>query len=66
MPAQLPIKIYESQKMDYKPYFKEGSFTFESGCNMMNELLMKIIFQLPYLRQNDVIALGAMKAIREK
>lgn len=58
-------KYMKHRKMDYKDYFKEGSFTFESGYNMMNELFHEGNIPTAVFAANDVIALGAMKAIRE-
>ena len=60
------IKYLNHRKMNYKKYFKEGSFTFESGYKMMNELLEENDIPTAVFAANDVIALGAMKAIREK
>ena len=51
--------------MDCETYFKEGSFSFESGFDMMNELFRENNIPTAVFAANDVIALGAMKAIRE-
>lgn len=58
-------KYMNHRKMDCETYFKEESFTFESGFNMMNALFRENNIPTAVFAANDVIALGAMKAIRE-
>ena len=58
-------KYMNHRKMDCETYFKEGSFSFESGFDMMNELFRENNIPTAVFAANDVIALGAMKAIRE-
>lgn len=58
-------KYMKHRKMDCETYFKEGSFSFESGFDMMNELFRENNIPTAVFAANDVIALGAMKAIRE-
>lgn len=53
------------KKLEYQPYFKEGSFTSQSGYEMMTELIREEKLPTAVFAASDAIAIGAMKAILE-
>ncbi len=57
----------KTHQMDSETWNKEGSYTVESGYDMMKELLEQSCDNLPtaIFAASDNIAFGAMKAIRE-
>ena len=52
--------------MDADTYVREGSFTAKSGYDMMMDLLDSSNLPTAVFAANDAIALGAMKAIKER
>ena len=58
-------KYMKHRKTDYSSLIKEGSFTYQSGYDMMCELIHEKNIPTAVFAANDVIALGAMKAIQE-
>lgn len=59
-------KYMEHRNIDNSTFFVEGSFTSESGYEMMSQLLSKDVLPTAIVCASDAIALGAMKAIHEK
>lgn len=53
------------KKLEYQPYFREGSFTSQSGYEMMTDLIKKTALPTAVFAASDAIAIGAMKAIVE-
>ena len=58
-------KYMKHRHMDYKSYFKEDSFTAQSGYEMMCELLDSGNTPTAIFAASDAIAFGAMRAISE-
>lgn len=58
-------KYLHHRKMDDTTYLREGSFTSQSGYEMMLDLFQKHTLPTAVFAANDAIALGAMKAIKE-
>ena len=56
--------LYQRNKL-YTKYIHVGSFTVESGYQLMKEALTKKDYADVYFCANDSIAFGAMRAIRE-
>ena len=59
-------KYMEHREMDAETYVREGSFTAQSGYDMMIDLLDSGNLPTVVFAANDAIALGAMKAIKER
>ena len=59
-------KYMEHREMDADTYVREGSFTAKSGYDMMMDLLDSGDLPTAVFAANDAIALGAMKAIKER
>lgn len=59
------IKYMKHRKMDCPDFIKEGSFTYQAGYEMMCTLIKEKKIPTAVFAANDVIALGAMKAIQE-
>ena len=59
-------KYMEHREMDAETYVREGSFTAKSGYDMMMDLLDSSNLPTAVFAANDAIALGAMKAIKER
>ena len=59
-------KYMEHREMDAETYVREGSFTAKSGYDMMMDLLDSGNLPTAVFAANDAIALGAMKAIKER
>lgn len=59
-------KYMEHREMDADTYVREGSFTAKSGYDMMMDLLDSSNLPTAVFAANDAIALGAMKAIKER
>lgn len=63
------IKAYKSycvrHQLDSKKYLMEGSYSIESGYEMMTELMKKEDLPTAVFAASDYIAFGAMKAIKD-
>lgn len=57
------ISYMRKQKLEYKQFIKEGSFSTASGFEMMEELLKESELPTAVFAASDALALGAMKAI---
>lgn len=59
------ISYMKRNKLEYKPFIREGSFTTASGYEMMEQLLKEKELPTAVFTANDALALGAMKAIKD-
>lgn len=59
------IKFCEENHVDYSSWIKEGSYTIESGYNMMNEMINDGQLPEAIFCASDPIAIGALKALHE-
>lgn len=65
-PRTAAFKSYmKKYRLEYKPYLCEGSFSSQSGYEMMKQLLAKDSIPTAVFAPSDAIAIGAMKAINE-
>lgn len=65
-PRATAFKAYmKKHKLEYKPYICEGSFSSQSGYEMMKQLIEKDSLPTAIFAPSDAIAIGAMKAITE-
>lgn len=62
---QAYISYMKKNKLEYKPFIREGSFTTSSGYEMMEQLLKEKELPTAVFTANDALALGAMKAIKD-
>lgn len=53
------------QKIKYKPYMRQGTFSAQSGYEMMTDLILTGDLPTAIFANSDAIAMGAMKAIYE-
>lgn len=58
-------KYMKHRKMSYKPFFREGSFSSQSGYNMMLDIIKSDNMPTAVFAASDAIAFGAMKALSE-
>ncbi|MFI3284292.1 MAG: LacI family DNA-binding transcriptional regulator, partial [Erysipelotrichaceae bacterium] len=58
-------KFCATHQIDYKPYTVFGSYTSESGYQMMKELILKKHLPTAIFCCNDEIAIGAIRALHE-
>lgn len=59
------VKNCEKLDIEYKPYVINGSFTRESGYNMMLDLIQKGTLPTAIVAASDPIAIGALRALKE-
>lgn len=59
------ISYCEKHNLESELYRKEGSYSIESGYDMMNELIREKKIPTAVFAASDHIAFGAMKAIKE-
>lgn len=59
------VAYCRKKKLDYKSYLVEGSFSSESGYQMMSELLAKGDLPTAVFAASDPIAIGARKALAD-
>lgn len=65
-PRTTAFKSYmKKHKLEYKPYMRQGSFSSQSGYEMMKQLLACETLPTAVFAPSDAIAIGAMKAITE-
>ena len=67
-PQHTPSELssYDRYYLTADTYVREGSFTAKSGYDMMMDLLDSSNLPTAVFAANDAIALGAMKAIKER
>lgn len=59
------ISFCNKHKLDYKNFLIEGSFSIESGYEMMTTLIERNMIPTAILASSDAIAVGAMKALND-
>lgn len=60
------VSYMKKHKLEYKSFMKEGTFTTASAYEMMTELLEGKEMPTAVFTASDTMALGAMKAIKDK
>ncbi|MCI8957249.1 MAG: LacI family DNA-binding transcriptional regulator [Eubacterium sp.] len=60
------LKYCNKHHLDSNKYLKEGTYSVEAGYEMMSELIQEKNIPTAVFAASDHIAIGAMKAIKEK
>lgn len=60
------VSYMKSKKLEYKSFLREGSFSTASGYEMMGQLLGEEELPTAVFTASDALAIGAIKAIRER